>query len=120
MNLSEYQSLARRTSSFASVSMGTLQDQRENMLMAVLGLSGESGEIADLVKKQVYHLHPQDLAALSEEIGDTLWYIAELCSALRLNLDMIAEANIAKLKKRYGTTFSSEKSINRAQANTGP
>lgn len=113
MTLNEYQQLARRTSSFALIDMSNNTDRRENILMAALGLNGEAGEVADHIKKMVYHLHTPDLDKLSSEIGDTLWYIAEMCSALGFSLNAIAAQNIAKLQSRYGSTFSTEASINR-------
>lgn len=113
MELNTYQSLARQTSSFKPLDMKVNNDRRENMLMASLGLCGEAGEVADHIKKMVYHLHSPNLDKLSEEIGDALWYIAELCSALGFSLDEIAAGNIAKLQLRYKEGFSSEASINR-------
>jgi NTP pyrophosphatase (non-canonical NTP hydrolase) len=83
--------------------------------MAMLGLCGEAGEVADHFKKWKFHGHAIDMDKLSSEIGDVMWYVAELCSALDLSLDEVAASNIAKLKLRYGEAFSSEKSINRSE-----
>lgn len=108
MNLNTYQELAHQTSRFAKY-----PDYRGNITMATLGLNGEAGEVADIIKKWLYHGHQLALDNLASELGDVLWYIAECCTALGITLDDIAEGNLAKLSTRYGTAFSSEASINR-------
>lgn len=50
-----------------------------------LGLIGEAGEIADLIKKQVYHGHPINLTEIKKELGDLLWYFARLCDHNKTN-----------------------------------
>lgn len=82
---------------------------------AVLGLNGEAGEIADHVKKAVFHGHTLDHVALAKELGDILWYVAQAATASGFGLDEIAAMNIEKLRKRYPEGFSSEASINRAE-----
>ena len=81
-----------------------------------LGLTGESGEFADSVKKHLFQGHPIDVMNLAEEIGDVLWYCALAASALPFTLDEIAQRNIEKLKKRYPKGFEAERSINRDRA----
>jgi NTP pyrophosphatase (non-canonical NTP hydrolase) len=107
----EYQSLALRTASAASTATElTLLDA------AALGLSGESGEIADHVKKILYHGHPLDDATrdkIAKEIGDILWYCAIGARGIGVNLSEIARMNVEKLRKRYPEGFSTEKSLNR-------
>lgn len=66
MTLAEYQTLARRTAN-PDADMGNV----------VLGLFGEIGELADLVKKAKYHGHSLDLDRIADEAGDVLWYCAE-------------------------------------------
>lgn len=113
MELNEYQQLAHRTSAFYNADSNEPHTRNRNITMAILGLCGETGEVADLIKKWHYHEHSPNLDKLSDEIGDVLWYVSELCSALGFNLNTIAALNIAKLKARYGNAFSSEASINR-------
>lgn len=85
------------------------------MLVAgALGLTGESGEVADLVKKHVAHGHDLDEAHLREELGDVSWYIAYLCTAMGWDWSAILRENQAKLAKRYPAGFSTEASIARA------
>lgn len=101
MTLDEYQEATKRTASDDSFS--TL----------ALGLAGESGEVADIIKKHVGHGHELDKAKLVSELGDVLWYIARLASVAGFTLDTVATGNIAKLKKRYPDGFSPEASKNR-------
>ena len=112
MNLATYQQLARRT----AASGGEIEKQR---LIAALGLVGEAGELAEMVKKEIGHGHPQDRAALAKELGDILWYVAHNASLLGLDLDEIAEQNIAKLRARYPDGFSDQDSMARRDTETG-
>ena len=80
-----------------------------------LGLAGEAGEVADLIKKHIGHGHELDGNKLKLELGDVLWYIAGLAYLLQTSLEEIAEANIDKLQKRYPNGFSHEASRNRSE-----
>lgn len=106
MDAREYQQLAMRTAA-------PDQDARRRLLNAALGLAGEAGEFADSVKKIEFHGHTLDQQALLHELGDVLWYVAQACTALDLDMSAVMEANIAKLRKRYPEGFSFERSINR-------
>jgi len=106
-----YQDLALRTASAES-----LVDSGTMLNAAALGLNGEAGEIADHVKKVMFHGHPLDDATrdkIAREIGDILWYCAMGARGLGLGLGEIAEMNVEKLKKRYPEGFSSDRSLNR-------
>ena len=102
MRFNEYQKLAHSTASVEG-----------NIEMCALGLCGESGEVADLVKKHKYHGHDLPSNKLHEELGDILWYVAEMATTLGFSLEHIALMNVRKLRKRYPEGFSSERSINR-------
>ena len=83
-----------------------------------LGLCGESGEVADRIKKVVYHGHAADQECtdyVAKELGDILWYVASLAAMFGLDMGDIAAQNIEKLAKRYPEGFSSERSINREE-----
>lgn len=85
----------------------------DRVLCSVLGVSGEAGELANKVKKLVYHAHYFEQPKIREEIGDVLWYLAELCTAFNWSLEQVARDNICKLAKRYPDGFTVEDSINR-------
>lgn len=106
--LDEYQSLALRTA------MG-LDNQQGMIEYSALGLTGEAGEAAEIVKKVYYHGHPLDRDALKNELGDVLWYAAVMAHALGFSLSEVAEANVDKLRKRYPDGFSTERSLNREE-----
>jgi NTP pyrophosphatase (non-canonical NTP hydrolase) len=72
------------------------------------------GEVIELVKKHLHHGHPFDPELLQKELGDVLWYLAEMCSANSLSLEDVAKKNIAKLRARYPEGFSAQASLNRA------
>ena len=90
----------------------------DRLLNGAVGLSGETGEVADLIKKYIYHGHDLDREALALELGDVMWYIVELSSAIGYDLNTIAEKNLQKLSKRYPEGFSKEASINRSDVAT--
>lgn len=66
-----------------------------------LGLGGETGEVLDIIKKAQRDGVPVDKAHLAEELGDVLWYVANIGSAYDLDLEKIIDGNVAKLRKRY-------------------
>jgi NTP pyrophosphatase (non-canonical NTP hydrolase) len=103
-----YQRLAQRT---ANAKMDPLM----RLAVAGLGIAGEAGEVADMIKKHVGHGHPLDKEKLSKELGDALWYVQEISEVLDIPLEDIAAGNILKLMKRYPEGFSEERSINRVE-----
>ena len=117
MTFGEYQELARRTSNYKNV-VATLAPHFVKvdaaLSMAALGLAGESGEVVDYLKKVIHHGHDLDRVKLAKELGDVLWYVAEVSSTAGISLDEVASMNIEKLKSRYPDGFSSERSQNRA------
>jgi len=107
LSLNEYQKLAKRTSGAGG------DDVERRLMVSALGLAGEAGEFANLVKKMTAHGHPLDVEALGDELGDVLWYLAEAASACGLDLSAVGEKNVEKLRKRYPNGFSKERSLNR-------
>ena len=87
------------------------------LLTAALGLTAESGEFTEVVKKIVFQGKPyneDNVFHMKRELGDICWYIAQACMALDTSFDEIIEMNVDKLKKRYpGGEFNVHKSENR-------
>ena len=94
MDMDDYQAKA----------LSTAIDEGSELEQRVLGLVGESGEIADKIKKwyrdQKGDLSKLDRADLAEELGDVLWYVATFADLLGYKLGDIAKANAAKLSSR--------------------
>lgn len=109
MTLLEYDALAQRTSN-------PNLTKTEHIHNGVLGLAGESGECADLLKKRYYQDGRSIRADLFDELGDVLWYVVEAAHGLGFTLEQVAEHNIDKLKKRYPEGFDPERSLHRAEA----
>ncbi|QOS38958.1 nucleotide pyrophosphohydrolase [Treponema rectale] len=106
LEFNQYQSLANELMSKEATN--------QPLLNAALGLAGESGEFADIIKKHLFQGHDLDKEHLKEELGDILWYIAEACKGLDITLEEVASRNIEKLYQRFnGNHFDSERSKNR-------
>lgn len=106
ITMNEYQKLAEKTS-------GAGKDGERRKIIAALGLAGEAGEFANMIKKLTAHGHNIPNEELAEELGDVMWYVAEAATACGLTLDEIAAMNIDKLQSRYPEGFSEEASRNR-------
>ena len=89
------------------------------LLTAALGLSAESGEFTEVVKKIILQGKPynkDNVFHMKRELGDICWYIAQACMALDTSFDEIIEMNVDKLKARYpGGEFDVTKSENRKE-----
>lgn len=84
---------------------------RDEVLMAALGLCGEAGEVAELIKKHIFHGKPLDNDALIKELGDVRWYFELLCKVANTTIEEVEKRNIEKLKLRYPTEFTTKDSI---------
>ena len=96
MNLNEYQSEARETALYPNAG--------SNPIYPTLGLAGESGEVAEKVKKVLRDnkgvFDSKAREAIKLELGDVLWYVSQLSSELGLELEDVAKANLYKLLDR--------------------
>jgi NTP pyrophosphatase (non-canonical NTP hydrolase) len=95
VELSEYQRQSRRTAEYP----------REAWLAyPALGLAGEAGEVAEHAKKAIRDdggtVSEERRTAMSKELGDVLWYVAQLATELELSLEEIAAQNLEKLLSR--------------------
>ena len=87
------------------------------LLTAALGLTAESGEFTEVVKKIILQGKPytqENQFHMKRELGDICWYLAQACMALDTTFDEIIEMNVDKLQARYpGGSFDVHKSENR-------
>lgn len=106
MTLNEYQALAQRTS------RNDISPD-DHLFNGILGLAGETGECADLVKKCFFQDGRDIHEDLKDEVGDVLWYVVEVISAMGWTLEEVAQHNVDKLRKRYPEGFDADRSLHR-------
>jgi len=96
MNFSDYQTKSRKTANYPDIGHG--------VVYPTLGLTNEAGEVAGKIKKIFRDkggvINGEDREALKGELGDVLWYLAQVCTELEISLDEVAEHNIDKLYDR--------------------
>ncbi len=107
MDLNEYQKQAQR---FINKDL----DETNLSLHALFGLCSEVGEVHGLFQKGLQG-HEIDDIHVKKELGDVLWFVAEVATAFDWNLNEIAQMNIEKLSARYPNGFEVEKSLHRKQ-----
>lgn len=98
MNLQEYQEFATK-----GILPATLE--REPIIGFALGLTGEAGEVADDIKKKYFHGRDIDTAHTLEELGDVMWYVANIATQLNTSLEKILKNNVNKLRTRYPSMY---------------
>lgn len=96
MTLNEYQEKSRKTATYPNAG--------NNFVYPTLGLAGETGEVAEKIKKIVRDeggtVSEEKREEIKKELGDVLWYVAQIAAELRISLDDVAETNIEKLYSR--------------------
>ncbi len=96
MDFQTYQARSRRTAQYPIIGHA--------VVYPTLGLANEAGEVAGKIKKIFRDkgggLSEADQQALKSELGDVLWYLAQMCTELGLSLDEVAESNLSKLTSR--------------------
>ena len=112
MTGNEYQKLAMRTCNLSNVTSSIVFSNI--VYHGVFGLTSEAGEVAGLLQK-VYQGHGFDKEHMKKELGDCMWMIAEICTALDFSLDDVMQTNIEKLKARYPDGFDPDKSLHRKE-----
>lgn len=96
MDFKEYQEKSRKTAVYP--------DAGKNWAYPVMGLCGEAGEVADKMKKVMRDdngiVSGEKREEVKKELGDVLWYVAQLATELDLDLNEVAQMNIEKLYSR--------------------
>ena len=96
MTFEEYQKESRKTALYPN--------KDNNFIYPVLGLCGESGEIAEKIKKVIRDeasiMNEQKKEEIKKELGDVLWYLSQIATELGLSLSDVAKLNIEKLQSR--------------------
>lgn len=101
MNFEQYQDAAKRT-------LKRGESQQFDLNHMALGVAGEAGELVDCIKKHTVYGKKMDFDNLAEEIGDALWYLANICNIMTWSLEDMARENISKLQKRYPEKYTDE------------
>ena len=90
-----------------------------SLLTGGMGLSSETGEFNEIIKKCLFQGKPLDDDTryhLMRELGDIMWYWVTACRALNYNPNDVIKENIKKLQARYpDKKFDVEKSENRQE-----
>lgn len=95
MNFDDYQKQSRKTAVYPNPG--------NNYVYPTLGLTGEAGEVANKIKKILRkdsEFTDEAKHEISKELGDVIWYLAQLCTELGLSFDQVAAENLEKLLKR--------------------
>jgi NTP pyrophosphatase (non-canonical NTP hydrolase) len=96
MDFNKYQTESRKTAKRVYT--------EHPIVYPTLGLANEAGEFAGKVKKifrdKGGQISEEDREALKAELGDVLWYLAQLCTELNVTLEEVAEHNLEKLFSR--------------------
>ena len=103
MELNEYQYEAQKTAVYGN------QPTLDPLVYSVLALCGETGELANKLKKSLRAGTRPDYTALADETGDILWYVAAVCESLGWSMEDVARMNLKKLaERRAGGTVAAQ------------
>ncbi|MFZ2390757.1 MAG: nucleoside triphosphate pyrophosphohydrolase family protein [Minisyncoccales bacterium] len=96
MTFQEYQEEARKTAIYPN--------KDNNFIYPTLGLAGEAGEVAEKIKKVIRDgngiVSEEKKEEITKELGDVLWYVANLAKELGVTLEDVAQKNLLKLQSR--------------------
>jgi NTP pyrophosphatase (non-canonical NTP hydrolase) len=97
MTFQEYQEFSRKTAIYPN--------KDNNFIYPTLGLAGEAGEVAEKIKKVIRDdngiVSDEKREEIIKELGDVLWYVANLSTELKISFDDVASKNIEKLQSRH-------------------
>jgi NTP pyrophosphatase (non-canonical NTP hydrolase) len=96
MTFQEYQEESRKTAVYPN--------KDNNFIYPTLGLAGEAGEVAEKIKKVIRDgngiVTEEKKGEITKELGDVLWYVANLAKELGISLEEVAQKNLEKLQSR--------------------
>jgi NTP pyrophosphatase (non-canonical NTP hydrolase) len=115
MNSNEYSKLALRLDQNYELVNERLYNNLElqKLMHSAIGLCGEAGEAADLIKKSLMYGKELDTEKLKKECGDVLWYMAVMLNAIGSSFEEVMRMNIEKLQARYPNGFTEQDAIQR-------
>lgn len=96
-----------------------LDKVRNQTVHGIMGLATEAGECLDALKKSMFYGTDFDLVNLKEEVGDVMWYVAQICRSEGWDLEEVMQENIDKLKLRYPHNWNQQDAIKRADKEVG-
>ncbi len=125
--IEEYMDFVDKVTSEASKSSDKMNERVEylnsngvevsRLLTASIGLSGEVGELNEIIKKILFQAKTFDSVThehMKKELGDIMWYITQACLALNIDLSDVIKGNKEKLSKRFpDQVFSHHNNVNR-------
>jgi len=111
MRINEYQNLAKRT--LIEAPEVPPSDAEIMLIWNAVGLAGEAGELANILKKHVFHRHELDDLKVLDELGDVLWYLTSIATEMGFTLEHVMQFNVDKLTKRYEKGFTTQASKER-------
>lgn len=122
MNIRKFQSLSKRTMPkvgdiIVVDGVEVVLTKRDIISNYAMGLTGESGEVSDLLKKFIHHGHSTSKETLMKEMGDVMHYLTGLATLYDIDIREVLDMNIEKLVKRYPNGFNKEDSIKRIDHN---
>lgn len=106
MQIEEYCKGAKRT-------LADLKYREKDNIHMLFGMMTEVGELTDIYKKNLAYRKEIDEVNAKEELGDLMWYVANMCNINGWDLEEILSTNIAKLQARYPEKFTEKNAINR-------
>lgn len=93
----KYQKLAKKTAVYPGIG--------KNFIYPTLGLTGEAGEVSDKIKKVIRDdkgkISNEKREEIKKELGDVMWYLAQLSTELGIKLSDVAGTNVKKLSQRH-------------------
>ena len=113
-NPPEYTQLVKDLAKPAHEIASEINPSQLHLVHMVLGISGEAGELVDAVKKHAIYQKPLDRKNIIEELGDLEFYMEGLRQELDISRDEVLDHNYTKLRLRYGSKYSNQAAIDRA------